>query len=192
MFSQVSVCPQGGVVSVRWGLCPGSLHPRGFCLGVSVQGGCCAAGVCQGDPRTVTSRLLECILVIILNWCISTYQYFTGVLVVARSIQNSHHFGRRSHQSHHQRHRIHDSNEVVQAKQTMKWVTIFSPYNIIFPLQCYQYTVQWALHNNDHVFLVLSTRLCFKKGKHLGLRSGYLYVLSITWFIRHKSHTNLG
>ena len=77
MFSQVFVCPQGGIsvqgVSVQGGLCPG-----GLCLGFSLQGGLYSGeslskgvsvqgGLCQGDPPYSNARavriLLECILI---------------------------------------------------------------------------------------------------------------------------------
>ena len=64
MFSQVFVCPQGGVsvqggVFVQGGLSPGgSLSGRGLCPG---------GGLCQGDPPYgyiwAVCILLECILV---------------------------------------------------------------------------------------------------------------------------------
>ena len=55
MFSQVSVCPQGG-------LCPGGGVPvqGGLCLGRSLSGRPLSGGslsrgdLCQADPRTVT------------------------------------------------------------------------------------------------------------------------------------------
>ena len=45
IFSQVSVCPQGGL-----SLCPGGVSVQGgLCLGVSVQGGLCpGGGLCLG------------------------------------------------------------------------------------------------------------------------------------------------
>ena len=120
IFTGVCLSTGGSGLPFKGCLSRGSLSrrvsaPRALCLGgslsreVSVQG--VSVRVCQGDPRTVKSGLQECILVIILNWYIPdlTYQYLTGILVVARCIQNSHHLGRRSHQSHHQRQRIHGS-----------------------------------------------------------------------------------
>ena len=56
MFSQVSVCPQGGV-SVQGGLCPGGSLFRGVSLqgrSLSGRGLCPGGGLCQGDPHTVT------------------------------------------------------------------------------------------------------------------------------------------
>ena len=83
MFSQLFVCPQGGVfvpacitghmtrgVSVQGGLCLGGLCLGGLCLGVYVQGslsgGLCPGGLCQaGRPPQTNPPLYgnECILV---------------------------------------------------------------------------------------------------------------------------------
>ena len=71
MFSQVSVCPQGGGLS----LCPGGSLSRGVSVqGVSVQGGLfmsCHVMSCHGDLPYSNERavriLLECILVWFVN-----------------------------------------------------------------------------------------------------------------------------